>query len=142
MSTTMLSRFRATVLAILAVLALQFVAGMITNLYVEFPDSLPHGSAWAWAFARTSIIPVHVALGTLLLVLSLIAIELAWWADTRLGFASVLAGFLLIALAYLCGIWFLTYGQSNVSSLLMALGFMGAFVAYGAGLLVTRPDAR
>ncbi len=135
-----MARFRATVVLLLAVLAVQFVAGMIVNLYVAFPDQLPAGSAWAWSFAHTAIVPLHVALGTVILVLSLVAIELAIWAESRAGALSVGAGFACVAVAYLAGMWFLTYGQSALSSLVMALGFITACASYTAGLLVTRPD--
>ena len=137
-----MGRFRVTLILLLTVLVVQFVAGMIVNLYVAFPGSLPAGSAWAWSFAHTGIVPLHVALGTVILVLSLAAIEFALWAEHRAGALSVGVGFVCVAVAYLGGMWFLTYGQSDLSSLVMALGFIAACVSYTIGLLVTRPDSR
>ncbi len=136
-----LRRFRATILAMLALLVLQFVAGMFANLYVGFPEPLPTAEGWTWAFAHTLVVPFHVLLGSLVLVLSLAAIELGWWASSRAAIVAAVTGFLCLALAYLCGMWFLTYGQSDVSSFLMALAFMAAFVVYATGFHATRPQA-
>ena len=141
MSMNALTRFRAAVAAILVLLLLQFAAGMVTNLYVHFPESLPGGEAWTWSFAHSTLVEIHVVLGTLLLIASLVTIELGLWVGMRSANVTAVAGALLVAGAYLCGMWFLTYGQSDISSLCMALGFMGALAVYAVGFYVTRPEA-
>lgn len=140
MSTNAWPRFRVAVIAILVLLPVQFIFGMLANLYVAIPETMPTGEGWTWSFAHSAVIPVHVLLGSLLLVLSLVAIELALWASIRRATLVAIGGFLCIATAYVGGMWFLTYGQTNASSFLMALGFMGACVVYGVGLYVTRPE--
>ena len=141
MSSNLRSQFRLAIAAILLLLPLQFVAGMLANLYVPIPEPLPTGEGWSWSFAHSTVIPVHMLIGTLLLVLSLVAIELGLWASSRRAVTTAIAGFVCVGVAYLSGMWFLTYGQSDFSSFLMALGFMGACVAYGVGFYVTRPEA-
>ena len=141
MSTNARSRFRLAMAAILLLLPLQFVAGMLANLYVAIPEPLPTGEGWTWSFAHSTVIPLHVLLGTLLLVLSLVTVEFGLWASARRAAVIAVGGFLCVATAYLSGMLFLTYGQSNLSSFLMALGFMGACVVYAVGFYVTRPEA-
>lgn len=140
MSTNERTRFRVAMVAILALLPVQFIFGMLANLYVEIPEPLPTGAGWTWSFTHSTVIPVHVLLGTLLLVLSLVTIELALWASIRRATLVAVGGFLCVTTAYVGGMWFLTYGQTNASSLLMALGFIGACAVYGTGFYVTRPE--
>lgn len=43
--------FRGHVLAILVLLVVEFVLGMVTALFVQFPDLLTNGNAWAWSMS-------------------------------------------------------------------------------------------
>ncbi len=141
MPNRMLERFRAGATGILVLLLAQFALGMIANLYVEFPSPLAGGDAFAWAFGHSLVVTVHVLLAALLLAASLVTAEFAAWSGVPTVARSGVAGLLLVLVAAVCGIWFLTDGQGNASSLLMALAFMGAFVAYAAGLHAARSAA-
>ena len=63
----------AVVLTLLALLA-EFVLGMYTALFVEFPDSLVNGNAWGWTMSSSPVITAHVYVGTLLVLLGLVAL--------------------------------------------------------------------
>ena len=102
--------FRLTVLITLVLLVLQYILGMIANLEVQ----LPSGNVLSWIFRNSIIIQLHIYLGTLLIVVALVALILS------------------LVFAWLSGVQFLATQQNDLS-LRMALGFMGAFIAYLLG---------
>lgn len=133
--------FRLTLLVTGILLILQYIFGMLVNLYVQFPSTLlPHGNAWGWAFTESVSIQIHVYLGTLLLIVALVSLLLSIRIRSIAAVAASIIGFAMTILAYLVGIWFLSYGQQSASSLWMALGFLGAVLAYGVGYGATRHE--
>lgn len=136
-----LRRFRLSLLAILALLVVQYALGMAVNLYVQFPSDLPDGNAWQWAFANSALIGAHIFVGTGVLVLSVVALALSISARTARGTVAAAIGLVLILVAFFSGARFLSSGQEAVSSLLMALGFLGSLLTYVVGWAVTRPAA-
>ena len=139
MTNTRVKVLRGTFLVTLALLILQYVFGMIVNLYVQFPGSLPGGNAWGWSFTHTLSVPIHALLGTVLLVAALVAFVVSITARRLPSLIASLVGLSMIVYAWLSGISFLTYGQQNTASFQMAIGFIGALVAYIIGYYVTRP---
>lgn len=120
-------------------LVLLYLSGMLVNLYVQFPSTLPGGNAWGWAFTKNVLTQIHIYLGSLLLVVALAALVLSIIVRRTPGIVAAIVGFAMILLAYLAGIWFLSFGQQSMSSLWMSLGFLGALLAYLLGYEVTRP---
>jgi hypothetical protein len=101
---------------------------MIANLEVQ----LPNGNALSWVFGHSIIIQLHIYLGTLLIIVALEALILSLVARHPVGFVAAVAGLALLVFAWLSGVQFLATQQDDLS-LRMALGFMGAFVAYLLG---------
>jgi hypothetical protein len=134
--------FRMTVLLTLIALVLEFIFGMYTNLFVQFPDSIVNGNGWQWSMAQSPIIIAHVLLGTLLLAASLLALGLGAALKSKTAIASSAAGLVMIGLAYLSGSVFLANIQVGGYSFSMALGFMGALAAYGAAYYLSRPASQ
>lgn len=120
--------FRLTILITLVLLVLQYILGMIANLEVQFPN----GNALSWVFGHSLIIQLHIYLGTLLIVVALVALILSLVARQPVGIIAAVAGLALLAFAWLSGVQFLATQQNDLS-LRMALGFMGAFIAYLLG---------
>src|SRR5579859_1389584 len=120
--------FRITVLVTLVLLVLQYIFGMIANLEVQ----LPNGNDWSWVFGHSLIIQLHIYIGTLLIVVALVALILSLVARQPGGIVAAAAGLALLVFAWLSGDQFLVT-QHNDLSLWMALGFMGAFIAYLLG---------
>ena len=120
--------FRLTVLITLVLLVLQYISGMIANLEVQ----LPSGNAWSWVFRNSMIIQLHIYIGTLLIVVALVALILSLVARHPGGIVAAAAGLALLVFAWLSGDQFLAT-QHNDLSLWMALGFMGACIAYLLG---------
>lgn len=120
--------FRITAFIILALLVIQYTLGMIANLDVQ----LPSGNVSSWVFQHSIVIQLHIYLGTSLIVAALVALILSLVARRPIGIAAAVAGLALIIFAWLSGIQFLASQQDDLS-LRMALGFMGAFIAYLIG---------
>nr|HET6904144.1 hypothetical protein [Ktedonobacteraceae bacterium] len=120
--------FRLTVLITLVLLVLQYVLGMMSNLDVQ----LPSGNDWSWVFGHSLIIQLHIYIGTLLIVVALVALILSIVARHPVGIIAAVVGLALLVFAWLSGDQFLVT-QHNDLSLSMALGFMGAFIAYLLG---------
>ncbi len=127
--------FRLTVLITLVLLVLQYVLGMMSNLEVQIPS----GNDWGWVFRHSLIIQLHIYVGTLLIVVALVALILGILARHLVGIIAAVVGLALLSFAWLSGDQFLVAQRTDLS-LMMALGFIGAFVAYllGYSLSMTR----
>ncbi|HLZ61668.1 MAG TPA: hypothetical protein VKR06_32385 [Ktedonosporobacter sp.] len=121
--------FRLTVLVTLVFLVIQYVLGVLANLEVQIPSG---ADGWSWVFGHSLIIQLHIYIGTLLIVAALVALILSIVARHLVGTIAAVAGLALLVFAWLSGSQFLD-AQQNDPSLRMALGFMGAFVAYLLG---------
>lgn len=120
--------FRLTTFIVLVLLVLQYILGMIANLEAQ----LPNGNVSSWVFGHSIIIQLHIYLGTLLIVVALVAVILSLVARHPIGIVAAVAGLALLVFAWLSGVQFLATQQNDVS-LKMAIGFMGAFIAYLLG---------
>ncbi len=126
------SRFRMQATGMIAMLAVQYILGMVNNLFVKFPDTTRPGLLWEFARSQAWIM-VHMILGALLLINATVILVLAFRRNHPVWKSYSIAGLAGIALAFLSGIGFVTT-QADPYSLLMALGFLLALVVYGAGL--------
>lgn len=139
---------RTLAFVLLLLLGLQFLLGMLANLYVVVPSSHPGSQATnyfvgvvqgdLWAIAQSSFwLRLHVLLG-LVVVLGAIALvvravgdrDRAWIILSMLGLLGIIgAGF--------NGASFMNYGH-NLSSLIMSATFLLALIAYMVGLYIRR----
>ena len=136
-------RYRLLLSAILALLGLQFLLGMLANLFVTVPDAHPgrnapeyfsgvaQGVIWALGSAVEAL-RLHVILGLLLFLAALWLLALAIAARRRGRIVVAAVGLVGITAAGFNGASFMNYGH-DFSSLLMALGFLLAAVAYVIG---------
>jgi hypothetical protein len=143
-------RVRRPLVAVqLALLAGQFLLGMVSNFYAQLPSSVPGvrgnfdnrlGVAARWALLHgPPELQAHVALG---LSLGLGAIALAAGAlrvRERPWLPLAPLGLVAVAGAGLAGAAFLAYHQDDLYSLLMSIAFLAALFIYGALLYLTRP---
>jgi hypothetical protein len=149
---TSLSMLRPINAIILVLLAVQFLVGMVVNLFVKVPAVHPgadapeyfsgvvQGVAWALLHAPLGLL-VHAIVGLLLFVASLMLIGFAIAARRRAWIIVSVIGLLGIMLAGFNGASFMNYGH-DFSSLLMSIGFLLAAVPYtiGLSLAVRRSD--
>jgi hypothetical protein len=139
---TDLRRLRVTSLSMVVLLVAQFVAGIVANLYVKIPATIPGTKAGkpdiGWALAHgPADLRIHVGLAILLVAAALVMAGLGIATRRAAWVITTLTGLLMILVATSGGLGFLS-GGSNASSLQMALGFMGAFLSYATGFYITR----
>ena len=142
------SMLRSITAFTLLLLAIQFLIGMLVNLYVQVPSAHPganapeyfsgvaQGVAWALVHAPLALL-IHTIVGLLLFLASLVLIGLAIAARSRAWIVTSVLGFIGIMGAGFNGSSFLNYWH-DFSSLLMAIGFLLAVISYAIGFYVTR----
>ncbi|MEI8093517.1 MAG: hypothetical protein WCG80_04840 [Spirochaetales bacterium] len=112
----------------IALLTVQFLLGVGTTLFFEFPEA---GSRWAaasggWAGA-------HVIAGTLLLLLAIWVVVLAFRSKAGVWKVASIVGLVGIVAAWLFGYSFVEK-DNDVVSYLMTCSMGLAYLAYGYGL--------
>jgi hypothetical protein len=135
-----LGAFRLHALVAIVALALEFLLGMYTALFVAFPESLAEGNAWAWSMTNSAVTVAHVILGTVLIIVSISALGFGIAARNRAAIATSALGLVTVGLAYFSGTIFLSDIGKDAYSFAMACGFMGAMIAYGLAIYLTRPS--
>jgi hypothetical protein len=129
----------------LLLLGLQFLLGMWNNLFITLPGVHPGtnapeyfggvGQGILWAIGQSGLmtLQLHVILGLLLLIGSILAIVSAFNNTQRTWkIVAPLGTFGILAAAF-NGASFINYGH-DFSSMLMAVGFLIALIAYLVGL--------
>lgn len=108
---------------LVGLLALQFVLGMAANLFQKIPDEMP----WK-VFHEFGPIVVHAFNG---LVIVTLAVWLRIIAGKQKRFVVQAAiGGTAAAVAFASGIIFVNFGQNDIYSYLMALGFIVALLEF------------
>jgi hypothetical protein len=139
---------------LLLLLSIQFVLGIVTNLYVTIPTHHPGREAAeyfggvvagvAWAIAQGAwALRIHALLGLLIILTSLALVGTAISSHRRMWIVCSIIAVLFTIAAGFNGASFLNYGE-DFSSLFMSLGFAIALVSLLMGLYLdtapTRPD--
>jgi len=127
---------RVNAIFMIVVLVIQYVLGMVANLFVKFPDTNQPDQLWAAARSQFPTM-AHIVVGTLLLVGAVVFVIRATRNHHRSWIASSVAGLIAILAALFGGVTFTTT-QVDGYSLLMAIAAIAAFVAYGWGLYASR----
>jgi hypothetical protein len=135
-----LGAFRLHSLVAIVALALEFLLGMYTALFVPFPESLTEGDAWAWSMSNSAVTIAHVILGTALIIVSISALGFGIAARNRSAIATSALGVVMVGLAYVSGAVFLSDIGKDAYSFAMACGFIGAIIAYGLAFHLARPS--
>ncbi len=129
-------------------LAIQFLVGMLVNLFVIVPDRHPGTNApeyfsgvargvW-WALGNGGWeLQLHVVIGLLLALASIALIVFAVALRRRAWIIASILGWIGVFAAGFNGASFMNYGH-DFSSLLMSIGFLLAMVSYALGLYYTR----
>lgn len=109
------------VFTILGLLILQFILGMLANLYSSIPHHKPYE-----VFQQFGYILFHALNGTLLVALGVIFVI----KNRRLkDIKPAVGGLINLLLAFVFGEFFV-FTLNDIFSLLMALAFIGALMSY------------
>jgi len=145
-------QLRINFLAALVMLIIQFLLGMAVNLFVKIPTDHPGSNppeyfsgvaqSVTWAILHGHILLVlHALFGLLLVVAALLTLVTGIQTRRRGIVLSSVFGFIGILGAGFNGGSFLNYHQ-DFSSMIMAIGFAIAVVAYSAGLYLAGDTTR
>jgi hypothetical protein len=126
---------RAQAFVTIGLLIIQFILGMLTNLFVHFPDTTQVESLWEYARSQLPAM-AHIIAALLLLASGVVFMVRAARQPDCIWLVSAIAGLTGIVVAFFGGVMFISFQQEGYS-LTMALGFMIAFVAYGWGCYAT-----
>lgn len=139
-------RLHGLTIAILFLLAAQFLLGMAVNLFVTIPTNHPgfHPPEYfsgvfqsvRWAITSPTsplLLLLHASLGLLLVVLALVLLVSAIVRRSRSWIVVSIIGLIGVLGAGFNGGSFLNYNE-DFSSMLMAVGFILAMVTYSLGL--------
>lgn len=122
--------------AMIVLLGVQYILGMVSNLFVQFPEAGTENQMFE--FARTQLPEIsHIILGLLLFVFALVFWIRAIRARFRAWTVAAGIGLLAILIAVYSGARFIPT-QDDLYSLLMSLAFILALLAYVWGLLAAR----
>jgi len=116
-------KHKRLVRSILSLLVLQFVLGMLANLYATIPQERPYE-----VFHQFGYILFHALNGALLLVLGTILIVRSR-RQTRAVLVPAITGLVSLVLAFSFGELFV-FMQNDLFSLLMAFAFIGGLLSY------------
>jgi hypothetical protein len=109
-------------------LTLQYILGMITTIFVKFPEDKHEGELWQFAWSQIPL-ALHIILGFLLLFGSLALLVRATRTHNRLWIATSGIGFGFIFISAVVGSKFIPT-QQEIYSFVMSLGFIGAMLSY------------
>lgn len=120
----------------IGVLALEYLFGMFTTLFVTFPQNEKEKQLWQFAW-RQAPVAIHVILGFVLfagtlalLIRALVKKETQWIISGTIATISVFA-------AIIAGALFIPH-QTDWYSFIMAVSFIIALLAYFWGIYVTK----
>jgi hypothetical protein len=117
---------------LLIALTLQYILGMITNLFVKFPKINSEGKIWEFAWSQLPLAG-HIIIGLLILFGSLILMIRAILSKNMIWRTASVIGFIAVLLSGVSGATFVV-SQSDGYSFSMSVGFIVAFIAYFWGI--------
>lgn len=111
----------------IALLIVTFALGMAMNLFVPLPGDV--GVAPFWTSWGAWILRLHMALGLAILILAIILfIKSRPFGDAVRK--SSLLGLISVSIAFVAGVIFFFFGENDIFSYIMAIGFLGALISY------------
>lgn len=140
----MQTKLRQQGIGLLTGLAVQFILGMLLNMFTSLPNKHPgqtgnyfvrsgHSFGWAITFGGGVTLFLHVIVAVALLFGSIAFIVRAAKAHSKLWLWVSSIGFIGIITAFSHGLAFLDF-NSDVDSFIMAMGYIVATVAYITGI--------
>lgn len=123
-------------IVIIVLLILQYLLGMITNLFVQFPQDKHGGQLWVFAWKQIPL-AAHIILGILLIIGSIVLVIRAMRQKNKSWIIASIIGVLSILVAGVSGAIFIP-SQAAIYSFIMSISFIAAFISYGWGIYVSK----
>ena len=114
------------------VLIVQYVLGMFTNLFEQFPDGNQIGQLWDFAWSQFPI-AAHIIIGSVLLIGSIVFVIRAVRQKNKFWIMASVIGCFGILIAGMSGAMFIPT-QNDSYSYLMSIFFLVAFLSYVFGI--------
>lgn len=130
------SKLRKQALGIASILTIQYILGMITNLFVKFPENKHEGAAWKFAWSQLPL-SLHIIIGLMLFFGALTLLIRAIIVKDKIWIISSSIAFIAILIAIIGGTIFVTK-QTDLYSFLMAVSFIVALLAYFYGIYASK----
>lgn len=121
---------------LLLLLVPQYLLGMLTNLFVQFPQSKQEKTLWEFAWTQIPL-AMHIILGILLLIGAIVLIIRSVQLKEKVWIICSIIGGLSMLIAALSGSFFIPT-QMAVYSFIMSLTFVLAFLSYGFGIYLSK----
>ena len=118
------------------VLAIEYLLGMTSNLFVQFPNSKSEGAMWAYAF-KSIPTALHIIVGILLVGGSIMLLIRSIQRKNKLWIRISIIGLITLIMAAMSGSRFIPTQQASYSYI-MSIAFIAAFLAYGWGVYQTK----
>jgi hypothetical protein len=112
----------------IGLLGIEYILGMINNLYVHFPDTGTEVQMWEFAWKQFSV-GSHIILGIILLLSGLFIFLRIIRTGNRSKIIVSGIGFISILVAGFSGAMFIPT-QQDLYSLSMSIGFLVALLSY------------
>ncbi|OWP57443.1 MAG: hypothetical protein B2I17_00585 [Thermoplasmatales archaeon B_DKE] len=123
----MTSIFSMLVMLQFTLLLIEFIIGMVVNLYTTIPQ--PVRGSFFMSSGGVAVI-AHIGMGALISFISVMLLFLALMQGNRTNVVFTASAFIFIVAAAFSGLAFLFAGQDPVFSLLMAVFFIFGFSMY------------
>ena len=117
---------------LLGFLIVQYILGIVVNLFVQFPDTKKEALLWEFAKSQMPLV-LHMVLGGLLFIGACVFIIRAIRSKNKQWIISASVGLVAILVAIIAGAQFIPT-QNDSLSFVMALSFIVALVAYAWGI--------
>lgn len=123
-------------ISMVVLLVAQYILGMATNLFVQFPENATTAQNWEFAWSQPVLV-AHMILGILLL-LSAIALAIhAYMRKNKVWIKASLVGLIALFVTGFAGSSFVD-SQNDAYSFAMALGYVVAILSYIIGLYLNK----
>lgn len=130
---------------LLLLLLIQFVDGIVVNLYTNLPKIHPGAIGsyapsipWALSGGAGIALAIHIANWLLLMVIGITSLIIAITTKRKAFIIGSSFGFFFILVAASGGLTFLNRGGNNIDSLQMAIAFILSFISYALILYKTK----
>ncbi|HSW96946.1 MAG TPA: hypothetical protein VLF89_03905 [Candidatus Saccharimonadales bacterium] len=129
-------KLRKQGIGMISALTLEYILGMITTFFIQFPENRYEGAAWKFAWTQIPVV-LHIIIGLFIFLGSLVLLIRAMMSKSKTWVVASGSAFLAIIAAVLGGVVFITK-QTEIYSFTMAISFIIAFLAYFYGVYASK----